>query len=102
MATDASEGMLWSRRELTNSMPYMLGRFHAERVFQDPVGKKWFMVYTRKEYQRFLNREAGLLTPRSSEADERPLLDGIFLCEIAWDGDFPALRKPERTGERGL
>ena len=83
----------WTGREKFGSKSYMLGRFHAERVFQDPVGGKWYMIYTRKEYQRWLNREAGLLTPRGSEADERPMMDGIFLSEIAWEGDYPVLKK---------
>ena len=87
----------WSRRTQLTSLHYFLGRFHAERVFQDPTTGAWYMIYTRKEYQRHLNRKGRVLTPRSSRADEQPLMDGLFLCEIAWEGDQPILKKPVRT-----
>jgi hypothetical protein len=47
------------------------------------------MTSTRKDHQRWLNRKAGVLKFRGSAADETTMLDGMFLCEIRWDGDQP-------------
>jgi hypothetical protein len=50
------------------------------------------MVSTRKEEQRRLNREAGVLKYWATMEDESPLLDGLFVCEVEWKGDQPILR----------
>lgn len=70
---------------------YCLGPFHAVEVFEH--GGHWWMTSTRKEYQRYLNRKAGILKFRGTAADEAAILDGLFLCEVYWDGDQPMLRK---------
>jgi len=70
---------------------YMLGPYHAAVMFQ--YGARWFLSTTRKEYQRRLNREAGVLKFRGSAADESSLLAGLFLCGVEWKGDQPLLRK---------
>jgi hypothetical protein len=70
---------------------YMLGPYHAAVVFQH--GDRYFLSTTRKEYQRRLNREAGVLKFRGSAADEASLLAGLFLCAVEWKGDQPILRK---------
>jgi hypothetical protein len=73
---------------------YQLGPFHACRVFQAPEGD-WYLAGTRKEYQRYLNRKAGVLTFRGSAADEAALLAGLYLCRVRWDGDQPILQSLE-------
>ena len=83
-------------RSWVHAGSYFLGRFHAARVFQDPTDGKWYMIYTRKEYQRHLNRKDGVLKFRGTVADESALLDGLFLCEVQWQGDQPILKKPSR------
>ena len=57
-------------------------------------GLQWYMIGTRKEEQRRLNRLAGRLKFRGSKADGSALLDGMFLCEVHWRGDQPILKKP--------
>jgi hypothetical protein len=66
---------------------YLFGRFHAVEVFEH--NGRWWMTSTRKDHQRWLNRKAGVLKFRGSAADETTMLDGMFLCEIRWDGDQP-------------
>src|SRR5207245_2835554 len=68
---------------------YLLGPYHVVEVFEH--GGRWFMTSSRKEYQRRLNREAGILKFRGSAADEASLLDGLYVCELRWKGDQPIL-----------
>lgn len=81
---------------------YLFGRFHCVEVFEH--AGKWWMSSTRKEYERYLNRKAGILKFRGSAADEESVLHGLFMCELKWDGDQPIptrdpslARKPNRS-----
>lgn len=66
---------------------YLFGRFHCIKIFEHDG--RWWMISTRKEHQRWLNRQAGVLKFRGSAADESSLLGGMYLCEIKWQGDMP-------------
>lgn len=70
---------------------YLFGRYHAIEVFEH--AGKWFMTSTRKEYQRYLNRRAGVLKFRGSVDDETAMLAGLFLAGIEWVGDQPCVRR---------
>jgi hypothetical protein len=72
---------------------YCLGPYHVVEVFAHQGC--WWMTSSRKEYQRYLNRKAGVLKFRGSAADEATLLEGLYLSALEWEGDQPLLRKPE-------
>jgi hypothetical protein len=71
---------------------YCMGPYHACRVFRAP-DDRWYIVATRKEEQRRLNRESGEHTFRGSAQDEAALLQGMFLGRIEWDGDRPVVKR---------
>ncbi|MBI4581375.1 MAG: hypothetical protein HY718_16860 [Planctomycetes bacterium] len=75
---------------------YFFGRFHCMELFEH--AGQWWMTSTRKEYQRYLNRRAGILKYRGSAADEASLLPGLFLARVEWEGDrpIPVRVEPER------
>jgi hypothetical protein len=74
---------------------YMMGPYHAAVVFK--YRDRYYFSTTRKEYQRRLNRDAGVLKFRGSAADESSLLAGLFLCAVDWKGDQPILRKLQES-----
>jgi hypothetical protein len=71
---------------------YCLGPFHACRVYQDLDGR-WFMISTPKEERRRQNRENGVITFRGSMQDESIMLEGVYICRVEWDNDYPVLTK---------
>jgi len=78
---------------------YLFGRFHCVEVFEH--AGRWWMTSTRKDYQRHLNRRAGILKFRGSAADEAAVLHGLFLCELRWSGDQPIpTRDPSLSAQR--
>ena len=52
------------------------------------------MSSTYKEEHRRRCRAAGTRSFRGESADEAGLLQGLFLCEIQWEDDFPVLEPP--------
>ena len=69
---------------------YLVGPFVAAEVFrwQD----RWWLSSTRKEVARIEDRRRGISNHGTPE-DELRNLQGMFLGEVMWEGDFPTVQR---------